>query len=82
MTATKHKGADYFFAVLMFLMLLGSINYSYGQTLLIDPAGAGGFESGSTFPANGWTVVNGTPSQTNYWMVVQRRRMPGQIVLI
>ncbi len=33
--------------------------------LLIDPAGAGGFESGTSFNANGWTVVNG--SVTNQW---------------
>jgi hypothetical protein len=35
--------------------------------LLVDPAGAGGFESGTSFAANGWTVVNG--SQTNQWHV-------------
>jgi hypothetical protein len=36
-------------------------------TLLIDPDGDGGFENGSTFAANGWTVVNG--AQTNQWFV-------------
>lgn len=37
------------------------------QTVLVDPNGGGGFESGTTFEANGWTVVNG--SQTNKWYV-------------
>src|SRR5215203_4964870 len=37
------------------------------QTLLIDPAGAGGFENGATFASNGWTEVNG--SVTNKWFV-------------
>lgn len=36
-------------------------------TTLISPTGAGGFESGTSFAANGWTVVNG--SQTNQWYV-------------
>lgn len=34
------------------------------QTFLIDPSGDGGFENGTTFPANGWTLVNST---TNNW---------------
>jgi hypothetical protein len=34
--------------------------------LLLDPAGAGGFELGTTFAANGWTEVNGG---TNNWCV-------------
>src|SRR5690349_23729808 len=37
------------------------------QTILIDPAGDGGFENGTTFPANGWTLVTGTA--TNKWWV-------------
>lgn len=36
----------------------------FAQTL-VDPAAEGGFESGTTFAANGWTLVNG--SQTNQW---------------
>jgi hypothetical protein len=35
--------------------------------VLVSPTGDGGFETGSTFAANGWTVVNGT--QTNQWYV-------------
>lgn len=37
-----------------------------GQTTLISPTGDGGFETGSTFAANSWTVVNHT---TNTWQV-------------
>ncbi len=36
------------------------------QTTIINPAGDGGFETGTTFAANGWAVVNGTPS--NRWV--------------
>ncbi|MEO5642200.1 MAG: CUB domain-containing protein, partial [Bacteroidia bacterium] len=32
-------------------------------TLLVDPAGAGGFELGAGFGLNGWTVVNGAANQ-------------------
>ena len=40
------------------------------QTTLIDPAGAGGFELGNTFAANGWTVNNTTPvAPINKWFV-------------
>lgn len=39
---------------------------SWGQTTLISPTGDGGFENGTTFAANGWTVVNHT---TNTWNV-------------
>lgn len=47
------------------LMLLGLLVHS--QTLLIDPDGDGGFENGSDFASNGWTVVNGT--QVNQWHI-------------
>lgn len=36
------------------------------QTVLINPAGAGGFELGTTFAANGWTDAN---SANNPWIV-------------
>ena len=56
------------FIVLGFVMLLlwrtGFI--ANGQTVLVDPAGDGGFENGTTFSANGWTEVN---DNTNYWVV-------------
>src|SRR5688572_22784681 len=37
------------------------------QTILINPAGDGGFETGADFAANGWTVVNG--AAVNKWFV-------------
>lgn len=33
---------------------------SFGQTVLIDPNGDGGFENASTFAGNGWTAANHT----------------------
>jgi hypothetical protein len=39
--------------------------FSYTVLPLIDPNGAGGFELGSTFAANGWTAVNAV----NAWSV-------------
>jgi hypothetical protein len=39
----------------------------HAQTTLVSGTGAGGFESGTTFAANGWTEVNG--AQTNKWYV-------------
>lgn len=39
---------------------------SYGQLVTaLDPAGAGGFEAGTTFAANGWNVVTG-PGVNNW----------------
>ncbi|MFP5437433.1 MAG: T9SS sorting signal type C domain-containing protein [Bacteroidia bacterium] len=40
------------------------MNSSFAQTTLISPTGDGGFETGSTLAANGWTAVNAT---TNTW---------------
>lgn len=47
--------------------LVGLFCINTQAQILVDPAGDGGFESGTTFTANGWTVVNG--SQTNQWYV-------------
>ena len=33
------------------------------QTMLINPGAEGGFEIGSTFASNGWTLVNGATNQ-------------------
>ena len=46
--------------------LLSLITGAYAQTVLIDPAGGGGFALGTTFAANGWTVAN---SANNPWYV-------------
>ena len=40
---------------------------AFSQTVLINPAGDGGFETGADFAANGWTLVNGT--KANNWYV-------------
>jgi len=43
---------------------------SIEAAVLINPASGGGFESGSNFTANGWTVVNGSASATqNQWIL-------------
>lgn len=60
MRLNKHYTIFFFVACLMLFKLT-----SYAQTTLLNPTGAGGFELGSGFPANGWTVVNG--AQTNKW---------------
>lgn len=46
--------------------LLSLITGAYAQTVLIDPAGGGGFAIGNTFASNGWTVAN---SANNPWYV-------------
>jgi hypothetical protein len=49
----------------IFLLLIFQQNI-FSQTLLIDPAGDGGFTNGSTFAANGWTDANST---NNPWVI-------------
>jgi hypothetical protein len=49
------------------LCMLLTIQQLSAQTTLIDPAGDGGFENGSSFSSNGWTEVNG--SAPNIWVV-------------
>jgi len=49
----------------IFLLLIFQQNI-FSQTLLIDPAGDGGFSNGSTFTANGWTDANST---NNPWVI-------------
>ena len=44
--------------------LLASSLFGFSQVTLIDPNGDGGFETGATFAANGWTEI-GPPSNTN-----------------
>lgn len=39
------------------------------QTTLINPAAGGGFESGATFAANGWTEVQNGAAVANKWYV-------------
>jgi len=39
------------------------------QTVLINPAAEGGFESGTTYTANGWSVVNYAAATRNNWVL-------------
>ncbi len=55
-----------FRSILALLGLSFCLNTSDAQTVLIDPAGNGGFESGGTPAANNWTVVNST---VDSWIV-------------
>ncbi|TBX67659.1 T9SS type A sorting domain-containing protein [Flavobacterium silvisoli] len=57
------SGYKFCFLVLS-LLFIGQ--FTYGQTVLINPSAEGGFENGSTFADNGWTTVNAT---TNTWNV-------------
>lgn len=50
--------------LILFVLCIGL--KSNAQTTLISPAGDGGFETGSTFTANGWTSVN---AATDGWNV-------------
>lgn len=52
--------------VTLFLLTLWGSGIATAQTTLINPAGDGGFESGATFAANGWSVAN---SPNNPWTV-------------
>ena len=61
--ALRH--AQYFMLLLTMLLTL-SVGTANAQTILIDPAAEGGFESGATFAANGWSVSN---SANNPWVI-------------
>ncbi len=53
---------------LAFLALFLSYNItSFAQTTLINPTGDGGFETGTTFAANGWTATTGSATR-NQWV--------------
>jgi hypothetical protein len=49
--------------VIIAVTLLVALSGSAYATTLIVPTGDGGFENGTTFPANGWTAVNGANNQ-------------------
>jgi len=51
------KYSQSLFTLLLFSLALVSINLN-AQTTIINPLGDGGFNNGSTFAANGWTVAN------------------------
>ena len=51
---------------LFFLLALFGVK-GWGQVSLLSPTGDGGFETGTTFAANGWTAVQ--PGNTQQWQV-------------
>ncbi|MFM8685510.1 MAG: G8 domain-containing protein, partial [Bacteroidota bacterium] len=52
--------------LMLVLLVTGTAIVHAQPTLLVDPAGAGGFELGSSFADNGWTVAN---SANNPWVL-------------
>ena len=61
----KHRQLCSFIAFTVLLLLnFFSIN---AQTTIINPATVGGFETGTTFAANGWTNTSGTATR-NQWV--------------
>ena len=57
----KHKEVKptkFGFSLVVVLMVLFAAISIQAQTTIINPAGDGGFNNGSTFAANGWTVAN------------------------
>jgi hypothetical protein len=53
--------------IYVLLVLSLFVNVAIGQITAIDMNTNGGFESGSTFAANGWTTVN--PANTALWQI-------------
>ncbi|HMT29353.1 MAG TPA: immunoglobulin domain-containing protein, partial [Bacteroidia bacterium] len=55
------------FSTMIGILMSVTTQPANAQTILISPTGDGGFETGTTFPANGWTLVNA--SNGNSWCV-------------
>ncbi|MHB9140963.1 MAG: beta strand repeat-containing protein [Paludibacter sp.] len=53
-------------AFVSLILLLWIPNLANGQSILVSPSGDGGFETGTSFGANGWISVN---DGSNYWVV-------------
>ena len=63
--ATKRSSS--FKSFLLLIVFAFFANFSaQGQTVLLSPTGDGGFESGATFAANNWNVVN---SSADSWFL-------------
>ncbi|MCU0433372.1 MAG: hypothetical protein MUC87_07970 [Bacteroidia bacterium] len=54
--------------LLLFLILTFS-QTAFSQTVIVNPAGDGGFESGPTLALNNWTVVQSVGGSHNRWFV-------------
>lgn len=55
--------------ILTFAFLLGFVQQSSAQTVIVNPHTDGGFEMGNTFAANGWTLVNNAGNTENNWFL-------------
>ena len=53
--------------IILFIFFLIQLS-TIGQVTLLSPTGDGGFETGTTAAANGWTATVGTATQ-NQWIV-------------
>jgi len=53
----------------LILSFLFPISILISQTILIDPTGDGGFETGATFAANNWTSVNTATANGSQWFI-------------
>jgi hypothetical protein len=60
----KNNYYSFFSSVRAFFILLFIVatQLVWGQTTLVNPTGDGGFENGTTFADNGWTVVSSVQS--------------------
>jgi len=63
---TFKKGLSNFLTLACSAICLFVGSSAFSQTVLLSPAGDGGFETGSSFAANGWTVVS---AANNFWEV-------------
>ncbi|MCW4470448.1 GEVED domain-containing protein [Flavobacterium sp. MFBS3-15] len=53
--------------ILLFLIFIGAGGSAFGQTL-ISASGDGGFETGATFAANNWTILNGSNTSRAWYI--------------
>ncbi len=68
-TATRNNNTKsaQFMRWLFLLLTVASFSVNVNAQTLIDPAGDGGFNNGTTLASNGWTVAN-YASSTNQWV--------------
>ena len=66
--AHTHKSFAWSIAALLCLLSLQFLHTS-AQSVLIDPLGEGGFENGSDFTSNGWTLINNASNINSNWYI-------------
>ncbi len=63
--SSKERKGNFLLRYSVLIMFFSFLSFAAdAQTVLVSPTGDGGFETGSTLSANGWTAVN---DATNYW---------------